>query len=95
MCAGLARPQVALCLRFAFCHDSVHGRCGRSDCGVQLPGALGINVESGGNVVERLLALAHGVTGISGLSVVIAAVTFLSVCCCKHTRAIAGFFYWL
>jgi sulfate permease, SulP family len=45
----------------------------------QLPGALGVTVEGGGNVVERLIALGHGVTGISGLSVIIAAVTLLSV----------------
>ena len=45
----------------------------------QLPGALGITVERGGNVAERLLALGHGLPDASGLSALIAAVTLTSV----------------
>lgn len=58
----------------------------------QLPGALGVTVEGGGNVVERLLALGHGVTGISDLSVIIAAVTLLSVVLLQsYARKLPGF----
>lgn len=58
----------------------------------QLPGALGVDVEGGGNVVERLLALAHGVTGISGLSITIAVVTLLSVVLLQtYARKLPGF----
>lgn len=58
----------------------------------QLPGALGVEVKGGGNVVERLLALAHSVSGVSALSVVIAAVTLASVVLFQtYARRLPGF----
>lgn len=58
----------------------------------QLPGALGVSVEGGGNVVERLLALGHGVTGVSGLSVLIAGVTLASIILLQtYARKLPGF----
>ncbi|MEM9320495.1 MAG: SulP family inorganic anion transporter [Pseudomonadota bacterium] len=45
----------------------------------QLPGALGILVEGGGNVLERLLAVFHGMGEATALSALIAGVTLGSV----------------
>ena len=45
----------------------------------QMPGALGVQVAGGGNVVERMEGLALGLPGASGLSALIAGVTLLSL----------------
>ncbi len=58
----------------------------------QLPGALGLSVEGGGNVIERLSALSHGISGVSSLSVLIAGVTLASVVLLQtFARMLPGF----
>lgn len=58
----------------------------------QLPGALGVSAEGGGNVVERLLALGHEVTSVSGPSVLIAGVTLVSIVLLQtYARKLPGF----
>ena len=58
----------------------------------QLPGALGVSVEGGGNIVERLFALGNGVTGVSGPSALIAGVTLVSVILLQtYARKLPGF----
>lgn len=45
----------------------------------QLPGALGVSIEGGGNVVERLHGLAGGMAHASPVSIAISGVTLISV----------------
>lgn len=58
----------------------------------QLPGSLGIKVEAGGNVLERLERLAHHITEISWLSLLIAGFTLASLILLQtYARRLPGF----